>query len=81
MTDMPVAPTVPWWHLHRRLYDWTLGWAHRPSSSLALFGLSQWATKQNPGKRQVQQSCIHQFVSKKFLDVPGSGAAVREGFV
>jgi len=31
---------VPWWHLHRRLYDWTLAWAYRPSSSAALFGLS-----------------------------------------
>ena len=28
---------VPWWHAHRRLYDWTLAWAYRPSSSVALF--------------------------------------------
>ncbi len=40
MSDQPATPLVPWWHLHRRLYDWTLSWAHRPSSSLALFGLS-----------------------------------------
>ena len=31
---------VPWWHLHRRLYDWTLAWAYRPSASVALFALS-----------------------------------------
>ena len=31
---------VPWWHLHRRLYDWTLAWAYRPSSSVALAGIS-----------------------------------------
>jgi membrane protein YqaA with SNARE-associated domain len=31
---------VPWWHVHKRLYDWTLGWAYRPSSSMALFALS-----------------------------------------
>ncbi|MHC4563081.1 MAG: YqaA family protein [Planctomycetota bacterium] len=31
---------VPWWHLHRRLYDWTLAWAHRPSAAVALFVLS-----------------------------------------
>ncbi len=31
---------VPWWHVHRRLYDWTLAWAYRPSASLALFVLS-----------------------------------------
>ncbi|GAF79182.1 unnamed protein product [marine sediment metagenome] len=31
---------VPWWHPHRRLYDWTLAWAYRPSSSVALFTLS-----------------------------------------
>ena len=31
---------VPWWHLHRRLYDWTLAWAYRPSSAVALFVLS-----------------------------------------
>jgi len=31
---------VPWWHLHRRLYDWTLAWAYRPSAAAALFVLS-----------------------------------------
>ncbi len=31
---------VPWWHVHRRLYDWTLAWAYRPSASVALFCLS-----------------------------------------
>ncbi|HDZ21436.1 hypothetical protein LCGC14_0418670 [marine sediment metagenome] len=31
---------VPWWHVHRRLYDWTLAWAYRPSASVALFILS-----------------------------------------
>ena len=31
---------VPWWHLHRRIYDWTLGWAYKPSSSVALFSIS-----------------------------------------
>ncbi len=31
---------VPWWHLHRRIYDWTLAWAYRPSAGYALFALS-----------------------------------------
>jgi membrane protein YqaA with SNARE-associated domain len=31
---------VPWWQVHRRVYDWTLAWAYRPSASLALFVLS-----------------------------------------
>jgi len=31
---------VAWWHLHRRLYDWTLAWAYKPSASVALFVLS-----------------------------------------
>ena len=31
---------VPWWHVHRRLYDWTLAWAYRPSAAVALFCLS-----------------------------------------
>ena len=31
---------VAWWHLHRRMYDWTVAWAYRPSSSVALFVLS-----------------------------------------
>lgn len=31
---------VPWWHIHRRLYDWTIGWAYRPSASVALFALA-----------------------------------------
>lgn len=31
---------VPWYHLHRRVYDWTLAWAYRPTAALALFVLS-----------------------------------------
>ena len=31
---------VPAWHVHRRLYDWTLAWAYRPSAAVALFVLS-----------------------------------------
>ena len=31
---------VPWWHLHRRVYDWTLAWAYRPSATWALCCLS-----------------------------------------
>ncbi len=31
---------VPWWHPHRRLYNWTLAWAYRPSAGIALFVLS-----------------------------------------
>ncbi len=31
---------VPWWHVHRRVYDWTLAWAYRPSAAVALFILS-----------------------------------------
>lgn len=31
---------VPRWHVHRRIYDWTLGWAYRPSAAVALFILS-----------------------------------------
>lgn len=32
--------SVPWWHLHRRVYDWTLAWAYRPTASVALFVLA-----------------------------------------
>ena len=31
---------VPFWHIHRRLYDWTLAWAYRPSAAYALSALS-----------------------------------------
>ncbi|MFP4054065.1 MAG: zinc-ribbon domain-containing protein [Phycisphaerae bacterium] len=31
---------VPWWHLHRRMYDWTLAWAYKPSAAYALGTLS-----------------------------------------
>jgi membrane protein YqaA with SNARE-associated domain len=31
---------VPWWHLHRKVYDWTIAWAYRPSAAVALFVLS-----------------------------------------
>jgi membrane protein YqaA with SNARE-associated domain len=43
---MDVAPgegaarKTPRWHLHRRLYDWTLSFAHRPGSTWALFWFS-----------------------------------------
>lgn len=31
---------APWWHLHRRVYDWTLAWAYHPSAAWALAILS-----------------------------------------
>jgi membrane protein YqaA with SNARE-associated domain len=31
---------VPWYHLHRRLYDWVLAWAYRPTAAIALFVMS-----------------------------------------
>lgn len=33
-------PDVPWWAIHRKLYNWTLSLAHRKHSSSALFGLA-----------------------------------------
>jgi len=43
MTDLPAdsaaAPEpkrVPWWHFHRRLYDWVLHWADTPYGTPAL---------------------------------------------
>lgn len=38
--DSPPARPVPRWAIHRRLYDWTLGLAHRPHGTLALFLIS-----------------------------------------
>jgi membrane protein YqaA with SNARE-associated domain len=35
-----VVQRVPRWHLHRRLYDWILSWAHSRHSGWALFGMS-----------------------------------------
>ncbi len=37
---LTAAEPVPWWHLHRRMYDWTLAWADKPSAGRALFCLS-----------------------------------------
>jgi membrane protein YqaA with SNARE-associated domain len=31
---------VPWWHLHRRLYDWVLHWADTPYGPVALVIMS-----------------------------------------
>jgi membrane protein YqaA with SNARE-associated domain len=31
---------VPWWHVHRRMYDWVLHFAHHKHSTTAQFGLS-----------------------------------------
>ena len=36
----PLAKPVPKWAIHRRMYDWTLGFAHTKHSSLALFLIS-----------------------------------------
>lgn len=36
----PAGRAVPRWHLHRRLYDWVLGFAHSKHSTLALAVLS-----------------------------------------
>lgn len=32
--------TTPRWHLHRRLYDWVLGWAEKPQGPAALSVMS-----------------------------------------
>ena len=31
---------VPWWHWHRRLYDWVIHWSHTNHAQTALFLLS-----------------------------------------
>ena len=31
---------VPWWYVHRRMYDWVLHFAHHKHSTTALFALS-----------------------------------------
>src|SRR6185295_17216346 len=36
----PPKRHVPDWHLHRRLYDWMLSFAHKPGSTWALFWFS-----------------------------------------
>lgn len=38
--DTPTATPVGKWHLHRRLYDWVLHWAHTPHGAIALFILA-----------------------------------------
>lgn len=39
---IPSTPTtqVPWWHWHRRLYDWVIHFANTPHGTTALFVLS-----------------------------------------
>ncbi|GMU33966.1 MAG: hypothetical protein AMXMBFR20_18380 [Planctomycetia bacterium] len=38
--DTPTAAPVGKWHLHRRMYDWVLHWAHTPHGAIALFLLA-----------------------------------------
>lgn len=38
--EMGEHKPVPWWHVHRRMYDWVLGFAHHKHSTTALFCLS-----------------------------------------
>jgi len=33
-------PVVPWWHCHRRLYDWVLHWAETPYGPIVLVIMS-----------------------------------------
>lgn len=41
MADSTAAASpVPAWHLHRRMYDWVLSWAHSKYSAWALFVMS-----------------------------------------
>ncbi len=40
MTRTCTRKEVPWWQIHRRLYDWVLSFAHHKHSVTALFGLS-----------------------------------------
>jgi membrane protein YqaA with SNARE-associated domain len=37
---VPETGTVPWWHWHRRLYDWVIHFAQTPHGTTALFVLS-----------------------------------------
>jgi membrane protein YqaA with SNARE-associated domain len=34
------SEAVPWWHWHRRLYDWVIHWSHTTHAQTALFVLS-----------------------------------------
>jgi membrane protein YqaA with SNARE-associated domain len=38
--NIHVSKPVAWWHLHRRLYDWVIHFAHTPQGERALFLLS-----------------------------------------
>ncbi|VAX39883.1 FIG139438: lipoprotein B [hydrothermal vent metagenome] len=38
--DESRKPPVPWWHFHRRMYDWVLSLAHHKHASTSLFVLS-----------------------------------------
>jgi len=40
MTEPADPKPVPWWHLHRRTYDWVLHWAHTPYGPVALGALA-----------------------------------------
>ena len=35
-----VSQSVPWWHVHRRLYDWVIHFSNTPHGGTALFWLS-----------------------------------------
>ncbi len=37
---LPAERSTPWWHFHRRLYDWVLHWADTVYGGWALFVLS-----------------------------------------
>ena len=39
-STQPAPKPVPWWHFHRRLYNWVLHWAHTPYGTPALVVLA-----------------------------------------
>ncbi len=38
--EAPVERPLPWWYLHRRMYDWVLSWADSPYGTWALVLMS-----------------------------------------
>ncbi|MBP8304212.1 MAG: DedA family protein [Phycisphaerae bacterium] len=40
MGEQTTQAKVPWWHCHRRLYDWVIHFAQTPHGAVALFCLS-----------------------------------------
>ena len=71
-----VPGPIPKWHLHRRLYDWVLHWAHTPYGTPALALLAVSEASWLPIPVDPLPAATHERLRQALLALDGSLAGV-----